>query len=79
MACVEANALPEAGKARRPAADGFNEVECSDTSFQYRLSRRGSTRLKKLTIVLPIREFYKSIQAPLCTTKYYGTNVQEDV
>ncbi len=63
MAWVEANAFPEAGKARKPAADDFNAVECSDTSFQYRLSKRGSTRLTKPTIDLPIREFYKSIAA----------------
>jgi hypothetical protein len=56
MAWVEANALPAAGKARKPAADGFRDVECSDTDFQYHFSRRRSTRLTKPTIVTPVHE-----------------------
>ena len=57
MAWVEANALPTAGKARKPAAEGFSDVECSDTSFQYRLSKRGSTRPIKPTIAPSVHEF----------------------
>ena len=43
MPWVEANALPAPGKARKPAASGFNAAECSATNFQYRRSKRGSS------------------------------------
>jgi hypothetical protein len=60
MAWVEANAFPAPGNARNPAANGFNDAECSATSFQYRRSKRGSTPQEKPTIAPPIREFLRS-------------------
>lgn len=69
IACVEANAFPAPGKARNPAANGFNAVECSDTNFQYRRCKRGSTPQEKPTSSPPVREFFRSHPClPVTTT-----------
>jgi hypothetical protein len=68
MAWVEANAFPVPGNARNPAADAFNAVECSATNFQYRRSKRGSTRQEKPTIAPPVRDSWRIHPCPPSTT-----------
>jgi len=76
MAWVEANAFPAPGNARNPAANGFNDAECSATSFQYRRSKRGSTPQEKLTTSPAIREVFRFVRV---TSPYYASNLEKDV
>jgi hypothetical protein len=72
---MDANAFPASGNARNHAANGFNDAECSATSFQYRRSSRGSTPQEKPTIAPPIREFSRIHPCLL----YYTTNSKKVV
>jgi hypothetical protein len=76
MACVEANAFPAPGNARKPAANGFNDAECSATSFQYLCSKRASTSQEKPIILEPIHESLIKQSRPLFC---YVTKIKEDV
>jgi hypothetical protein len=75
MPWVEANAFPGPGKARNPAANGFKDVECSATSFQYLRSKRRSTLQEKPTISSPSVSFSEVFFPP--SSCYYVTTAKK--